>query len=131
MSESELQVRVRLALSRAGHLFFRNNVGNAEYWNEHTESPDRVAYGVGGSGGSDLIGSVRRPDGTGRFVALELKAPGARTKPARAALQAQFRALINANGGYAVVVRSVEEALAAAVAAGAGANAAERTGVTP
>lgn len=120
MKESQLQKQVRLALSRAGALTFRNNCGNAEYWNEHAADVDRVAYGVGGPGGSDLIGMVPMPDGVGRAFAMELKAPGASTKPARAALQAQFRALWRSKGGFACVVRSVEEALAAVARCRAG-----------
>jgi len=108
VKESQLQRDVRLALSSAGVLTFRNNVGAAEFWNEHRQAPDHVAYGVGGPGGSDLLCCVG-----GRWVALELKAPGARTKPERATLQAQFRTLLRANGGFACVVRSVDEALAA------------------
>ncbi len=108
MKESKLQTQVRLLLSGAGIVAWRNNIGMAEFWNEHQERPDHVAYGVGGPGGSDLIGIVR-----GRFFALELKAPGARTKPAREALQAQFRALVRSAGGFACVVRSVDEAGAA------------------
>lgn len=117
MKESALQVQVRLALSGAGVLAFRNNVGAAEFWNEHRQTPDHVAFGVGGPGGSDLLCCV-----DGRWVALELKAPGARTKPARAALQEQFRALVRANGGFATVVRSVDEALAAVARAKEGAS---------
>lgn len=117
MKESQLQREVRLALSAPGQVFFRNNIGVAEFWNVHQANADVVAYGVGGPGGSDLLGCVG-----GRWVALELKAPGARTKPARAALQAQFRALVRANGGFACVVRSVDEALAAVARAKEGAS---------
>lgn len=117
MKESQLQREVRVALSAPGQVFWRNNVGVAEYWNAHRAEADSVAYGVGGPGGSDLLGIVG-----GRWVALELKAPGARTKPARAALQAQFRALVRSAGGFACVVRSVEEALAAVERAKGGAS---------
>ena len=122
MSESALQKRVRLALSDAGHLSFRNNIGTAEFFNERAERPDVVAYGVGGPGGSDLIALVKLPSGLARFVALELKAPGARTPPKRAALQAQFRALVRSAGGFAAVVTSEAEALAACERARMGAS---------
>lgn len=115
MKESQLQREVRVALSAPGQVFFRNNIGEAEFWNEHQERPDHVAYGVGGAGGSDLLGIVG-----GRWTALELKAPGARTKPARAALQEQFRRLVRSAGGFATVVRSVDEALAAVARCRAG-----------
>lgn len=117
MKESKLQKQIHVALTAPGQVTWRNNVGTAEFWNEHQERPDKVAYGVGGPGGSDLIACVG-----GRFVALEVKAPGASTKPARAALQAQFRALVRANGGFATVVRSVDEALAAVARAREGAS---------
>lgn len=121
MKETALQREARLALSRAGHVFWRNNVGGAEFWNEHAQDVDHVAYGVGGPGGADLIGVVTMPSGIGRIVAIEMKAPGARTKPARAALQAQFRRLVNDNGGYADVARTPDEAVAIAGRARAGA----------
>ncbi len=117
MKESQLQRDVRLALSAPGQVFWRNNIGTAEFWNEHADHAERVAYGVGGPGGSDLLGIVG-----GRWVALELKAPGARTKPAREALQAQFRALVQSAGGFACVVQSVPEALAAVERSRAGAS---------
>lgn len=117
MKESQLQREVRLALSAPGQVFWRNNIGTAEFWNEHQERPDHVAFGVGGPGGSDLLGCVG-----GRWVALELKAPGARTKPARALAQEQFRALVRSVGGFACVVRSVDEALAAVERAKGGAS---------
>lgn len=122
MRESALQRSVRLALSEAGVLSFRNNVGTAEFWNEGTADVDRVAYGIGGPGGSDLIALVKLPSGPARFAALELKAPGARTKPARAALQEQFRRLVRSAGGFACVVRTVDEALAAVARAKEGAS---------
>ncbi|MDB4931235.1 MAG: hypothetical protein JWM10_3719 [Myxococcaceae bacterium] len=122
MKESALQKAVRLALSGAGIVAFRNNVGTAEFWNEGRDDVDRVAYGIGGPGGSDLIMLVPLPSGIARFGALELKAPRARTKPARAALQEQFRRLVRGAGGFACVVRTVEEALAAVARAREGAS---------
>lgn len=117
MKESQLQREVRVALSDAGWLFFRNNVGTAEFWNAHADRPDHVAYGIGGPGGSDLLGCVG-----GRWVALELKTPGGRTKPERAKAQERFRALLRVHGGFATVVRSVGEALAAVERAREGAS---------
>ena len=89
MKESALQREVRLALSAPGQVFWRNNIGQAEFWNDRRDDCDRVAYGVGGPGGSDLLGIVG-----GRWVARELKAPGARTHPKRAVLQEQFRQVV-------------------------------------
>jgi hypothetical protein len=115
--ETKLQKLVHVALTAPGQVFWRNNIGVAEYWNVHQADADVVAYGVGGPGGSDLIGLVG-----GRFVALELKTPGGRTSAERAASQAQFRALVRAKGGFATVVRSVGEALAAVERAKTGAS---------
>ena len=117
MKESKIQREVRLALSAPGQCFWRNNIGVAEHWNDEAADVDHVAYGVGGPGGSDLLGCVG-----GRWVALELKAPGARTKPKRAALQAQFLRLVRSAGGFGCIVRSVPEALAAGERAKAGAS---------
>ncbi len=117
MKESRLQRDVRLALSAPGQVFWRNNVGTAEHWSDSLADVDHVAYGVGGPGGSDLLGIVG-----GRFVALELKAPGARTKPARAAAQAQFLRLVRSAGGFGCIVRTVDEALAAVERAKTGAS---------
>ena len=117
MKESALQREVRLALSAPGQVFWRNNIGQAEFWNDRRDDCDRVAYGVGGPGGSDLLGIVG-----GRWVALELKAPGARTNPKRAVLQEQFRRLVRSAGGFACVVRAVDEALAAVGRAREGAS---------
>ena len=122
MKESALQRSVRLALSMPGVVMFRNNTGNASYWSDAKSDVERVAYGVGGPGGSDLLGVVTLPSGTGRFVALELKTPHGRTNPKRAALQAQFRALVRSVGGFACVVRTVDEARAAVARAREGAS---------
>lgn len=48
----------------------------------------------------------------GRFIGLELKAPGARTERKRAIMQAQWRKLIEGAGGIAAVVTSPAEAVA-------------------
>ena len=64
-------------------------------------------------GGSDLIGIVR---GTGRFFALEVKTATGRIQIE----QAQFIDLVRGMGGYAAVVRSVDDAMAALDAADRG-----------
>ena len=97
MSESIIQHDIRLALSGLpGVVIWRNNVGIAFY-------PDgsRVRYGLGGPGGSDLIGMV-----DGRFTSIEVKsATGQESKE-----QALFRALVKAKGGFSCIARSIEEA---------------------
>jgi hypothetical protein len=105
--EVEIQQAIRLAIGlEPGVAAFRNNVGVAK----HADGR-RVAYGVGGPGGSDLIGLC-----DGRFVALECKRPGEYPT----AEQAQFLECVRANGGFAAVVRSVSEASAALVRCRAG-----------
>lgn len=107
MSERDLQHEVRLALGRLPWaVLFRNNCGVAEHWNGR--NAQRVVYGLA-PGSADLVGIVTMLDGTGRFVALELKSSSGRTTPE----QRQWLALVNRMGGYGVVVHSVEEALAA------------------
>jgi len=97
--ERDIINEILLRASERGHRLFRNNSGVAKY-------PDgsSVKYGVGGTGGSDLIGWSR----DGKFVALEVKTPGTRTsKEQRAFVDAAHRA-----GCIAEVVFSADEALA-------------------
>ena len=73
--ESNIQNTIRLALSDAGVLSFRNNVGAYK-----TDAGHYVRYGVGESGGSDLICATPvlitfrngRAD-IGVFTAIEVK----------------------------------------------------------
>lgn len=97
--ESAIQRECRLAANAPDVVVWRNNVGLAE----HADG-SKVAYGVGGPGGSDLLGIV-----AGRFAAFEIKRPG--EKPT--AKQEQFMALCRLKGGFATVVRSPEEMVAA------------------
>jgi hypothetical protein len=97
-AETELQRKIRLAVCSTGRVtLYRNNSGYA--------AETRVKYGLG-DGGADLVGFVH---GTGRFFALEVKTPTGRVRKN----QELWIAHVNRNGGYAVVVRSVEEALTA------------------
>lgn len=99
MSEAKLQNEIRLALGRNPNVvLFRNNVGVAK----HEDS--FVRYGVGGPGGSDLIG-ILAP--SGRFIALEVKVPGGRVSEE----QKRFGELIRSKGGIFAVVYSVDDAL--------------------
>ena len=98
MRERDIQQGILLALSPYC-VMFRNNIGVASM------NGSVVRFGVGGQGGADLIG-VRRSDG--KFVAIEVKAPGGKVSDA----QAQFRDLVNAAGGLAFIARSIEEAVA-------------------
>lgn len=97
--EADVQQAIRLALGlEPGLVLWRNQVGVAM----HAERT--VPYGVGGVGGSDLIGLLN-----GRFIALEIKTPTGRVR----AEQLGFIECVRANGGFAAIVRGVEDARAA------------------
>jgi hypothetical protein len=87
-----------MALSDAGCLIFRNNVGCLP---DRTGRP--VRYGVGGNGGSDLIGIA--PDG--KFLAIEAKT--ALGQPTEA--QLRFIRAVQRQGGRAGIARSAAEAV--------------------
>lgn len=97
MSEAEVLRQIRLGLNAPGRVFWRNNVGVAEF-----PSGERVAYGVGGPGGSDLLGIV-----DGHFVAIEVKSARGRLT----AEQKRFIDLVRRCGGRAGEARSVEDAI--------------------
>lgn len=109
MTEAQIEHSIRLALGQEFDLvLWRNTTGFVKH-------EDRAyRYGLC-PGGSDLIG-ILKP--SGRFVALEIKAP----KGKATELQQQFINLIRSFGGFACVVRSVEEAKAALSRARAGEN---------
>lgn len=108
MKETAIQQAVRLALSQAGAVVFRNNQG------AYQDDQGRwIKYGVCNPGGSDLIGwtSVTvTPDMVGKtvalFTAVEVKTPTGRVTPA----QQNFIDQVNKAGGRAGVVRSSEDA---------------------
>jgi hypothetical protein len=96
--EADIQQEIRLALGlEPGLVLWRNNVGAAV----HAGTNRPVQYGVGGKGGSDLIGLLN-----GRFVALEIKTPTGRVS----AEQLGFIDCVRTNGGFAAIVHSVDEA---------------------
>lgn len=99
--EADIQQAIRLALGLVpGLVLFRNNIGATM----HPGTSRPVHYGVGGKGGSDLIGLLN-----GRFVALEIKRPGGRVT----AEQLGFIEVVRNNGGFAAIVHSIDEAHAA------------------
>lgn len=111
MNESQIQDAVRLALGKVTDVvMFRNNVGVAQHWNGR--EVEAVRYGLA-NGSADLVG-VLAP--SGRWVALEVKAPKGRTTDE----QDRWLALVRKMGGFACVVHSVDEALAALDRARAG-----------
>ena len=97
-TEANIQKEIMLALSQAGCTIFRNNTGAYK-----TEQGGFVKYGVGGKGGSDLIGVAPG----GRFLAVEVKtAKGRATQD-----QLNFINVIKSKNGIAFIARSAEEAL--------------------
>jgi len=103
MTESQLQQEIRIALGREPDLvLWRNSVGVAQ--------TDGRAQRFGlCKGSSDLIGIG--PGGL--FFALEIKTKTGRIQPQ----QQLFVDLVNRRGGFAAVVRSVDEAWQALTAA--------------
>ncbi len=106
MTEAEIQNRVRLALGRLPDVrMFRNNVGVADIRGQ------KVRFGLL-KGSSDLVGWLRvmvegKP--LARWLCLEIKTMTGKCSPE----QELWLKLVRAFGGFACVVRSVEEALAA------------------
>ena len=110
MTEAAIQQQIRLALSRAGVVAFRNNIGAYK-----DEQGRLVRYGVCNPGGSDLIGWTPvtiTADMVGQqlavFTAVEVKGPKGRVTEA----QINFIDQVIRAGGYAGVARSPHEAVA-------------------
>lgn len=94
--ETSLTNEIRLALADVpGLALWRNSIG----WDSRT----KVYYGIGGKGGSDLIGIYGS-----KFVALEIKMPGG----IRSEEQENFVKVIRGLGGLAGFATSVKEARA-------------------
>lgn len=137
-SESQILADIRLALGKRDDcVMWRNHTGVAEVENR------KQRFGLV-KGGADLIGfvdvrltravkhdaidalwnaaghlhapMVEVPFTLGRFTALEVKTPRGRVSDE----QKKFIALVNAHGGYACVVRSVDDAVRAVEASGRG-----------
>ena len=111
MSEAAIQQQIRLALSKAGAVMFRNNIGS--YMDPKTGRV--IKYGVCNPGGGDLIGwtpVVITPDMVGCtiavFTGVEVKTPTGRASEA----QLNFIDQVIRAGGYAGIARSPQEAVA-------------------
>ena len=98
MKESNVQKLVMLAASSVGCVLHRNNVGAYKNASGHF-----IRYGVGGVGGSDLIGWTK----DGIFVAIETK----RTKGKATKQQLNFIEQVILGGGRAGVARCADDAL--------------------
>lgn len=108
-AEREVQHAIRVALGREPDLtLWRNNTGALKDANGRA-----VRFGLA-VGSSDLIG-ILAP--AGRLVALEVKTATGRTSPE----QDLFLALVRRRGGFAAVVRSADDAVAALARARTGA----------
>ena len=99
-----------LKVCRGTTRLFRNNVGVLQ-----DKEGRYVRYGVGGNGGSDLIGwdtmMITREHAGMRiavFCAVEVKAPGESAAPD----QLTWLSMVAAAGGRAGVAHSAEEAMA-------------------
>lgn len=98
MREQDIQRLIMLALSEAGCLIFRNNVGVLK---NAAGIPIRFGLAVGSS---DLIGIAPG----GRFLAVEIKTPTGKATTE----QLRFIEAVRARGGIAGIARSPAEALA-------------------
>jgi len=96
-TEANIQKEIMLALSQAGCTIFRNNTG------AYRDGDRFIRYGVGGKGGSDLLGISY----SGKFLAVEVKT--AKGKPTKD--QLNFINVVKSKNGIAFVARSAEEAL--------------------
>lgn len=111
--ETTVLQKIRLQVGgRPDVRIFRNNCGVAVYPDGST-----VPYGLC-PGSSDLIGwrsVIMRPEMVGKrlaiFVAIEVKAPGARTAPNRLEKQTDFLAAVRLAGGLAGFAIDSTEAL--------------------
>lgn len=101
--ETILQAQIMAALGPLpGVVVWRNNIGSA------VQGDRRVAYGVGGPGAPDLLCEVRTPAGW-TALWMEVKTATGVLRPD----QRRWHEAARADGRHVVVVRSVEDALAA------------------
>lgn len=116
MREAEIQTAIRKELGTIpGLVIWRNASGmtghsstcpQCGYEQGDMDDGPRIRYGLVPKGGADLIGMMAP---TGRLIALEVKTPKGRPTPE----QLLFLDLVRRRGGFACIVRSVPEALAA------------------
>lgn len=100
MSETQIMKNIQLAVSKAGHRVWRNNVGFAK-----TSNGCDIKFGLC-VGSSDLVGIVG--DGSGRILCIEVKLNKNKIPTTE---QINFINNINKMGGVAFVAWSVEQAL--------------------
>jgi len=104
VTERDVVRAIRLGCCELADLMV-NAVGVADF------GTHKVTYGLGGPGGSDLVGQLR---GSGRFAALEVKRPGWRPRnakdKARWASQVAFLKRVRRSGGIGAAVDCLEDA---------------------
>jgi hypothetical protein len=113
-NETALMHEIHEAIARSGRaLIWRNSVGGVHGVVSTAGRVYRanVQYGLG-RGSADLVGILRG----GRFIALEVKTPSGRVGRD----QISWMHAVRSAGGFASVVRSVDEAMAALDRAAAG-----------
>jgi hypothetical protein len=114
VNENQIQQAIRIALGDEPDLvLWRNNTGSAEAWDPSSGTTRVHKFGLA-VGSADLVGILR----PGRFFALEVKQTRGRVSPEQEA----WLALVRRMGGFAAVVRSVDEAKAALARARNGAS---------
>lgn len=101
MKEGNLSALIQMEATKRGHRLFRNQMGAYT----DPKSGQFIRYGVGGKGGSDLIGITR----DGLCACIEVKVGKGRPSPE----QVKFVEFIRSMGGRAAVVWSVDEAMSA------------------
>lgn len=101
MKESDIQRQIIDYLRHRKVFAWRNNTRTVFI------SGRPLKFGI--IGGGDIIGILPG----GRFLSVEVKAPGSTTKKSRAEAQGQFKAAINESGGVAITARSVEDVMRA------------------
>lgn len=93
--------------TRLGHRLFRNNTGVAAYFRGGREY--RVPYGIGGKGGSDLIGFTSRSFGEGIYMPIFTVVEGKGRKTTTREGQDEFIEMVRRFGGIAGKVKSVSD----------------------
>jgi hypothetical protein len=103
VAERDIQHAIREAMGLEPDLvLWRNNTGVFD-----DGRGGKVRTGLG-TGSADLVGILRMryPISTGRFIAIEIKQASGRVSPE----QERWLALVRAFGGFAAVIRSVDDA---------------------
>jgi hypothetical protein len=112
MSETDVMHEIMVEATRLGHRLMRHNTGVATHFNKRGEFTGKVAYGLFGSGGGDLVGWTRIVAGTRAvpvFTMIETKKPGGSTHKRRREQQQQKIDAVKAAGGIAGFCFSVED----------------------